>query len=396
MRLPESNIMAAILHREEEVRLAALSYFSGSLSQDEAVMPIVIQAVERYGRREAFRILRSAESLAQTPASVDWLIGELRRDYALDDLVDDNHRFAAALVLCQARPELLLGRQGELAGLAAFPDPLRVPLAERLDMLSWDWNRSWTALEALGQATLRKAALTANDVRYARRVIESLARHRATGAAAVLECLKQPHAGGSESLIEWLRPWVVNLAGAMGLDSAIPLLVQYLAHDSLPLADESITALIRIGTDAVVRAIAGQWRDADVPFRTAASEVLEHLHTDLCVERSLAFFQAENVPETKLALAYALLSQFLEEAVEPIRQLVLGDDKELPPSRRDIRYRLVAACAVMGVTFPEFGQWHRDAEADHWGLADYTTPRLADSFRPEQPGPKRSRNGRRH
>ena len=396
MRLSESSIKAAILHREEEVRLTAVSFFSGSFSQDEAVMPLVIQAVERHGRDKAFRILRSAECLSQTRASVGWLIDELRRDYALEDLVDDNHRFAVALVLYRAKPELLLERQGEMATLSMFPDQLRAPLAERFDMLSWDWGRGWMALEALGQATMRKGGFTWNDVRYAHRIIESLARHRATRAAAVLDSLEQRHEGRRESLIEWLKPLVVNLAGAMRLESAVPLFVQYLPHDSVSLVDESITALIKIDTDAVVRAIADQWWGADADFRAAASNVLEHIHTDLCAEQSLTFFKAEEAPETKLSLAYAVLSQFLEEAVEPVRQLVLGDNKGLPPNRCDIRYRLVAACAVMDVTFPEFEKWHQDAVANHWGLGDYTPPRLADSFRPEQPGPKRSGNGRRH
>ena len=46
MRLSESTIKAAILHPEEEIRLTAARYFSGSFSQDETIMPLVIQAVE--------------------------------------------------------------------------------------------------------------------------------------------------------------------------------------------------------------------------------------------------------------------------------------------------------------------------------------------------------------
>ncbi len=50
MRLPEARIKETILHPEEEVRLSAIAYFSRSHSQDETVMPLVIQAVEKYGR----------------------------------------------------------------------------------------------------------------------------------------------------------------------------------------------------------------------------------------------------------------------------------------------------------------------------------------------------------
>ena len=45
MRLPESIIQASILHPEEEIRLAAVAFFSGSHSSSETVMPRVVRAV---------------------------------------------------------------------------------------------------------------------------------------------------------------------------------------------------------------------------------------------------------------------------------------------------------------------------------------------------------------
>ena len=53
MRLSESKIKAAILHPEVEVRLTALAYFADSFTTDESVMPLVIEAVEMYGRESA-------------------------------------------------------------------------------------------------------------------------------------------------------------------------------------------------------------------------------------------------------------------------------------------------------------------------------------------------------
>ena len=63
MRTPESKIKAAILHPEEEIRLCAVEYFSDAPCEDETIMPLVIQAVEKYGRETGFRILRDAERL---------------------------------------------------------------------------------------------------------------------------------------------------------------------------------------------------------------------------------------------------------------------------------------------------------------------------------------------
>jgi hypothetical protein len=89
MRLPVEKIQAAILHPEEEVRLTAVRYFVDSASGDASIMPLVIQAVEKYGRGSSFRILRDADDLLQTASTLDWLIQELRRDYDLQLVPDD-------------------------------------------------------------------------------------------------------------------------------------------------------------------------------------------------------------------------------------------------------------------------------------------------------------------
>jgi len=358
-------------------------------------MPLVVQAVERHGRSSAFHILREAEHLPQSPATTDWLISELRRDYDLEDLGNDNYRFAVALILYHARPELLLTRQGEIASLPMFPAQMRTPLQERIDMLSWGWDRGWAALEALGQDTMRRRGFMHNDVRYAYRIIESLARYREK-AAAIHGLLQRQYGGRNEALMRWLEPLIVSLAGAMQLESAVPLLIERLDDQNVSVADESITALIRIDTDVGVEAIADQWSNTDTGFRAAASDVLENIHTDLCAESCLRFFAAENDAIARMSLAHAVASQFIEEGVESVRQLVLGHDELKPNGLDDIRYRLVAACTIMGVFFPEYERWYEDAVANNWGLGEYTPPRLADSFRPDQPGPKGWWNGRRH
>lgn len=393
MRLLEPAIKAAILHPEEEVRLTAAAYFSGSFSQDETIMPLIVQAVERHGRDKAFRILRDVERLPQTLATIDWLIGELRRDYDLDDLDDDNYRFAVALLLYHASPELLLQRRAAIAALLTLPDQLREPLDERLKMLPWNWDRGWGALEALGQDALRRGGFSHNDVRYAQRIVEALARHRASRANFVLRQLQRDDAANSTASWKWLEPLIVNLAGAMRLELAIPMLVERLSDDSISVSDESITALIRIGADAVVRAIVDRWPEADAGFRAAAADVLEHIHTDLCAEHCLRLFTAEEDVAAKLSLAHAVLGQFVDEGLEPVRRLVLGRDDALTPDDLDVRYRLVAVCMIMGASFPEFANWHADAVADNWGLGDYTPLRLADSFPPDQARPTRSKDG---
>ena len=230
---------------------------------------------------------------------------------------------------------------------------------------------------------MRRARFTPNDVHHAERIIESLARHRATAAASVLSLLRGQSEGGDEALREWLKPLIVRLAGEMRLESAVPVLVESLCGGSVSLADEATTALIKIGGDVVIRALADRWGDAPADFRAAAADVLEHVHTDLAAERCVQFFLDEKDTRTKLSLAQAVLSQFVAEGVEPVRQFVLGHPRAALPDVLDVRYRLVVACGIMGVRFAGFQQWYEEAVTNQWGLGDYKPPRLADSFPPE-------------
>jgi hypothetical protein len=107
MRTPESKIKQAILHPEEEMREQALHYFSDAHSQDDTVMPLVIQAVEKYGRDTAFSILRDADHLVQTDATIDWLMRELRRDY-------NTRKIAIAAIMDQMFPKFREWRKAAL------------------------------------------------------------------------------------------------------------------------------------------------------------------------------------------------------------------------------------------------------------------------------------------
>jgi hypothetical protein len=388
MRLPVEKIKAAILHPEEEVRLTAVRYFGDSPSGDASIMPLVIQAVEQYGHGSAFRILRDAEHLVQTASTLAWLIQELRRDYDLQLVPDDNHRFALALVVLNAPVDLLVARKAEIDALTSFPEELRGPLDERIGMATWTWEQAWQALEDFGRRTMRGRSVSLSETRHADRVLEALARHPEQGSW-VLGWLDR-RAGENDRLAAWLETEVIRLAGAMRLEGAIPLLVETLGDEDVMLSDSASRALRCFGSDAVVTAIAEGWWDSDEDYRGAAADVLEKIHTDHCVEKCLEFLAAEDDPDTALTLGHAALSHFAFEAVEPVRELVVGTDEELIPDENDLRYFLTATATIMGAEFPEYEAWYRDALANNWGWGDYERGRVSDNFRAEPERPKRS------
>ncbi len=55
MLLPAEKVKAAILHADQDVREAAVYYFAHSFSSDPTIMPVVIQAIVRFGFEQAFQ-----------------------------------------------------------------------------------------------------------------------------------------------------------------------------------------------------------------------------------------------------------------------------------------------------------------------------------------------------
>jgi hypothetical protein len=369
MPLLESKIKQGILHPEEEVRLTALGYFAGSHTADETIMPLVIEAAEKYGWRQAFRLLRDGDDLPQTVATVAWLTGELSKDWDFEDVVADNYTAAVALTLSQARADLLRPAMVDLPG---FPEVLETEFLKRLEMRSWDWEIGWDALEDLGRDVYGEGSYRGRDMRSARRIVESLARHREQGRL-ILPLLERRYRGYEKELMWVLEPPLAELAGRMRLEEAVPILVERLYEDDFDLSDSCQTALEWIGGDAVVRAIAGQWPDAEEEFRRGGAEILEKIHTELCAQKCLEFFRAEESPEVCDYLAHALLGNFVAEAVEPIRRMVEGAE-DLGPEIMDLRHCLVAACTLMEVSFPEYERWYKEAREQQWGWGDSQQP----------------------
>lgn len=394
MSFPVSTIRQAILNNEEEVRLTALKYFTDSYSADESLMPLVIRAVEEYGRDNAFRILRDAENLRQTDATLDWLIDELRHDFHTKDVAEDNYRFAVAIVIRDAPVALLERRQAELDKLPAFPDELRGPLRERIEMSALGLEQGWEAMEALGRETMRKGEFSQGDYRRAKRIIECLAKYPDERGDFTLALLKQEYPGKGNKLMDWLHPQVVQLAGEMRLKQAVPVLVDLLDDEYENVADESCVALGKIGGDEVVDALVPTWNDADDDLRHSIAHILEHIHTDHCAERCLTWLRTEDEFDVQLALGHAVLAHYRADGIEPVRLLVNDDEEDMVPDQFDLRYRLLAVSTIMGESFPEYDEWYEDALETNFGWGERDYYRLADVFRPKPVGPKHSGNGR--
>ena len=101
----------------------------------------------------------------------------------------------------------------------------------------------------------------------------------------MLALLGEEYGDEDYALMNWLWPSFLDIAVAMRLEEAVPLLMDRLADETYAAVLElARAALQRIGGDVVAREIDARWQTANnVAFRREAAHVLYHVRSDLCV-----------------------------------------------------------------------------------------------------------------
>src|SRR5262249_32161404 len=204
MRYPEEKIKEAILHPDIEIRDRAASYFAKSFSTDTSIMPLVIKAVETYGRQnDAYRLIGASRELPQTEDTIAWVIEELNAEQTA---TFENYAYNLSMVLVDADPALLLPRESSILEPRHFLPDLREPSTERLRLLSWDFATCWRKLEEFCEETKDEQNAGQINLGHANRIVEALARYGQDSEERVRSLLSQNVVDYTHSPMMWLEP----------------------------------------------------------------------------------------------------------------------------------------------------------------------------------------------
>src|ERR1019366_5933595 len=216
-------------------------YFAKAFSSNLTIMPLVIKAVEKYGRQnDAYRLIGASRDLPQSEDTIAWVIDELN-DETCDN--HENYAYNLSMVLVSADATLLLPRESDILEARHFLAGLRTPLTDRLRMLSWDEATCWQKLEEFCEEGKDKRYVNEVNLSYANLVVEALARYGQECEPKVREWMAFKLDDYSHHPMKWLEPLVVRLAGQAHLESTIPLIVGKLHEDADLLNEECAEAL---------------------------------------------------------------------------------------------------------------------------------------------------------
>ncbi|MGE5191072.1 MAG: hypothetical protein ACM3U2_01130, partial [Deltaproteobacteria bacterium] len=373
MRLSVDQIRQGIVHPEWDVRDMALDYFRESFSTDPVVMPRLIEAVGTYGWVDACSPYTLYRPLRQSEATVHWLIEQLQ----LRCPEPDRERLWKCWMrflswqLNGAGVDLLVPHERTLESLDSLDPECRESVQKRIAVAFMDPETGWRELESFCE----QSAADYDPIDFAdedfHRFIEVILRDGPRFADRVLTLLAEPDDDISDEDPEyWMQVAATRLAGHLRLTAAIPRLIERLEDDvdtdGQWYCYRCADALIRIGTDDVIRSVAERFPAASWDFRAVSSRVFEGIHSECSVEKGLHILNGQEDDTLRAYLSSGLLHQFDSAVIEPVRDLILRgkcDDQE-----EQLIRRLVAVSTLMNVSVPELDPWRDRARAS---LAQY-------------------------
>lgn len=358
MRLSSDKVKAAILHSNQDVREAAVNYFSSSFSADLTIMPLVIQAIQQYGWQDAFEFYSFLEDLTQTDDTVRWLICQIKQFSPSAEEQETQFTLACRSALIHADPTLLERFESELMDLDDLKKEAKEAIRERIQFQTRPADELWRDLQEFCETHKVDMTVSDEDFGFACRLVEALGRHRKF-LADLVHSILQANTGDFD---DWMAGFAVRLAGELKLEAAIPYLIEMLHEDDDWIDEECHRALVKIGGESIASRFARAFPDADWKFRISAAYIMEDIHTDWSVRTCLDLAQKEEDQGIRGILLEALLRNCANEGIEPARQFILTTP--LDPDVLELRTALLTACKVMNQRFPEFDAWLEDSKND--------------------------------
>ncbi len=308
--LNPEQVKPFLCHPEKVVREQAARYFEESYSRDPELMPLVLRSCQMYGENENSLLLALASRFKQSETTLRAVLERL--PWAADK--DVNAYWHYSIIMAHADPTLLARLMPELRENQYLRPEIVHWIEQRLDIVNWNSERLWTELSAFWRAGTGKY-VNEIDFGYGLTLVESIARNGDTPAEAVLTRLRETPAGYAEI-------YLVVLAGLMALEDAVPVLIAKMRTGSDLCQKEVGDALVRIGTDEVVRQLQDCFSNEDWDFRLSASSVFGRIRSPAAEQALLEVIPKEPDLTVKTNLADGLCRLMSERGLHLVRETI--------------------------------------------------------------------------
>ena len=344
--LTPDQIKPFLLHEDPEVREAAVEYFGDCWSRDTDILPMVLEARDRFGVQDNLRALSLGHRFALTEEALDAVLDHLARARDPDTIFHLNR------VIAQAPADLLTAREAAIRETPHLDRGLIPRLQRRRDLAGWPGERLWEELRDFARRCDDKHHVGEIDHAHADDLIDALGHRDVPDGETICRLLKslEPEEG-------WLEIFLVDLAGSRRLRETVPALVDKFHIDTDYLLECCEEALALIGDPEASRLIRSALPGADFHFKLYAASVLGKIKHPESEEAILALLEAEEEPTIRTSLCRGLCRLFSERGVEAVRrEIARGYDTWYT----SLEEALLPVAKVLGIELPEAGRWEEE------------------------------------
>jgi hypothetical protein len=383
--LNPDRIKPYLTHQDKYLRDAAVEYLQDSWSRDPDLIPMVLDACDRFGLAENRRGIDACERFLWSEAALERVL-EL-----LDRTEDEGLVHRLNQLLSHAPAGLLLVRWDAVVDHPAVDPETVTVLERRREFADWTGERLWEELQDFARRSSESRYTNGLDLRYAEDLVEALAGHGVPDDETVCRLLRELREEWG-----WLEIFLVDLAGARRIRQAIPDLIDKFHIDTDYLLERSKEALARIGDPEASRRLREIYPAAEEHFKNYTSNVFGSIKHDESESAILALLESETDPTFRTFLCMGLCALFSERGVPVvIQEIESGYDSFLTT----LEDELLPVVEVLGIELPQAPQWkaeraerdreiaRRIAEFDGWGRRSDEAQARGGAVAPIEPRP---------
>lgn len=334
-----------ILHPEPLVSNAALRYFEDSYlyENDTSLMPLVLKRLQQTNEPERYHWFY-AEQFPQTEETVRELV-----DYIQTNNVDVNVRFQLLNILGHCDDQLLENYHH----FVEKNQTLQKRVEDKRRIVNMEDQDLITTFETFLKDCYGKY-VNEIDTSYGKQLVHELSRRRCIPPETILEKLDLLDKDGYGVI------YYTQLAGAMKLEAAIPMLTEFLGEDADLLPEMAQNALVRIGTSEVVSSVMDRYHSApEEYYRLFASELFGRIKLPVSEQAIKALLPKEDDPTNATFLADGLCSLGSTDSVRFVEHVLEnGYDRR----HLDLEESLYVYCVISNTDHPELQKWKKQIE----------------------------------
>ncbi len=343
-----------LLHEDEPVRNAVVEYFADKWHQDEGIVPMILQACDRWGGEENMSGLHACRRFPITEQAFLDLVARSSSMAETTGMAGVNVSYHLNQAIATAPVGLLLKHE---TALLENPHQTREAMdfiQHRREFAGWSAQQLWEELQDYARRSEEKK--NANDINhaYVDTLVEALAPCDVPDAATLCTLLKSP-----DNEHSWLEIFLIDLAGERRVHETIAILVDKFRIDTDYMLERCSEALAKIGDPEAVRLIRNAFPNESWSYRLYTSSLLGKIKVQESEDAIIALLESESDTTIRTNLCLGLCKLFSRRGVDVVRQEIRT---QYDSSLVELEEELLPVAHILGIDLPEADEWRQKRE----------------------------------